>query len=336
MLKVYTYGKIGAMIKRFLYYLRPAVWASPLAIYGNGQLWREVWLQAARSRWAEVAAAIAFLWLLGLLGISFVILHLEQYQAPPLPSGVLQLAHGLLTSLAIAPVDASPVDASPIEASLIEATNLDASTSLFSRWGLGILGLGAWLCLVTGSQKLVQLVAVAYGGKSRFANWRTRLLPWGITLLGLVLAGLVFSLIGGAAADPGLAAGVWRLGRWAIALVSIAAGLAVIYRLAPRRWVSVLPLWPGVRLVLLLGLVGLGLRYWGLAWLAGQNFTYGLVLALGLNLGALYGLILLVPVGAQVNLSALRHRGTVSRPWGMQPPPASPPSFDSFKINRRN
>ncbi|PSR15916.1 hypothetical protein C8255_20615, partial [filamentous cyanobacterium CCP3] len=106
------------------------------------------------------------------------------------------------------------------------------------------------------------------------------------------------------------------------------------YRLAPRRWAAGLPLWPGVRLVLLLGIVGLGLRSWGLAWLAGQELAYGLLLTLGLNLGSLYGLILLVPVGAQVNLSALRHRGTVSRPWGMPPP--TPPSFESFKINRRS
>ncbi|MBE9108783.1 hypothetical protein IQ273_05050 [Nodosilinea sp. LEGE 07298] len=306
------------MIKRFLHYLSPTVWAGSLTIYGNGRLWREVWLQAARSRWAEVAAAIAFLWLLGLLGLSFVLLHLEHYQALPLPSGVWQLAHGLSTSLAIAPVD--------------------ASANFLGRWELGILGLGAWLCLVAGSQKLVQLVAAVYGsGSIRPVNWRTRILPWGITLLGLGLAGLVLSLIGGATvSQPGLAAQIWRLGRWAIALASIALGLGVVYRLVPRRWAPGLPLWPGVRLVLLLGLVGLGLRYWGLTWLAGQNIAYGLLLTLGLNLGALYGLILLVPVGAQVNLSALRHRGPVSRPWGMPPPPTTPPSFESFKINRRH
>lgn len=305
------------MIKRFLHYLSPTVWASTLAIYGNSRLWRELWRQAARSRWAEMAAAIAFLWLLGLLGLSFVLLHLEQHQAPLLPPGAGQLALGVQTSLAIAPVD--------------------GNANLLGRWGLGLLGLGAWLCLVAGSQKLIQLVAVVYGGSStRPVNWRTRLLPWGVTLLGLALSGLVLSLMGGTAGpQPGLAAQIWQLVRWAIALASIAVGLGVVYRFAPRRWAPSLPLWPGVRLVLLLGLVGLGLRHWGLTWLADQELAYGLLLSLGLNLWALYGLILLVPVGAQVNLSALRHRGTVGRSWEIPPSPPTPPSFESFKINRR-
>ncbi|MGG6241192.1 YhjD/YihY/BrkB family envelope integrity protein [Nodosilinea sp. AN01ver1] len=304
------------MNKRFLHHLSPAVWASRLAIYSSGRLWREVWLQAARSRWAEVAAAIAFLWLLGLLGLSFVLLHIEQHRALPLPMGAGQLAYSVQTSLAIAPAEANP--------------------NLLGRWELGLLGLGAWLCLVAGSHKLMQLVAIVYdAGSPHPATWRTRLLPWGVTLLALALAGLVLGLTEGAAGpQPGLMAQVWRLGRWAIALVSIAIGLAVVYRLAPRRWAPGLPLWPGVRLVLLLGIAGLGLRYWGVTWLAGQTLAYGLLPALGLNLGALYGLILLVPLGAQVNLSALRHRGTVSRSWGMPPP--TPPSFESFKINRRS
>lgn len=79
-------------MKRLLHYVSPAVWASMLATYGNSRLWREVWLQAARSRWAEVTAAIAFLWLLGIVGLSFVMLHLEQNQALPLPTLPLALS----------------------------------------------------------------------------------------------------------------------------------------------------------------------------------------------------------------------------------------------------
>ncbi|MGB3138104.1 MAG: hypothetical protein WBG38_09775 [Nodosilinea sp.] len=300
------------MIKPFLTYFRSNLWGHALAIYASNRLWQEVWLQAVRSRWAEVAAAIAFLWLLGLLGLSFVLLHLEQ-QALWLPAGVRALAHGLKASLAIA--------------------DANADTS-FSRWGLGLLGLGAWLCLVSGSQRLIRLVGVAYGsGTSRSASWRTRLLPWGLTLLGLGIVGLVLSLTG-VETQPGLAEKIQRLGRWAIALASMTLGLAVVYRSSPRRWPSGLPLWPGVRLVLVLGLAELGLRYWGLAWLARQNLAYGLLLALGLNLVALYGLILLVPMGAQVNLSTLRHRG--ARPGGSPPITTPPPSFESFKINRRD
>ncbi|HZG40371.1 MAG TPA: YhjD/YihY/BrkB family envelope integrity protein [Nodosilinea sp.] len=306
------------MGKRLLHYLNPAGWASTLAIYGNGRLWREVWLQAARSRWAEVTAAIAFFWLLGLLGLSFVLLHLEPSQAVPLPAGAWHLAHGLSNHLAIAAAD--------------------PSARFMGRWGLGLIGLMAWFCLVIGTRKLVQLVTLAQGSGPARSDWRTRLLPWGLTLLGLGLAALVFSLVGGAAPPPPLSLmqWFWRLGRWLVALVGVALGLGVLYRLAPRRWVPGLPLWSGVRLAIALGLVGLGLRQWGLAWLARQDLAYGVLLALALNLGALYVLILLVPVGAQINLSTQRHQGPTSRPWGAPPTTTTPPSFDSFKINRRD
>ncbi len=304
------------MVKRFLNYLSPAIWGHTLSVYSSGKLWREVGQQAARSRWAEVTAAIAFLWLLGLLGLSFVLLHGEQNAL--LPPGALALARRLPTMLGMA---ATPATAAP------------------GRWGLGLVGLGAWLCLVAGTQKLVQLVAGVTGGSLYpLARWRDRLLPWGITLLGLGVMGLVFSLVG-RATDAAAIASRWgvliQLGRWVLAIGIGAVGLALVYRLTPQRWLPGLGLWPGVRAVLVLGLGILGLRHWGLSWLARQAIAYDLLLALGLNLVTLYGLILLVPIGAQINLSLLRYRGSAHRPWG-RPTPTPPPSFDSFKIKRRD
>ncbi|MBD1917673.1 MULTISPECIES: hypothetical protein [Cyanophyceae] len=304
------------MVKRFLNYLSPALWSSTLSVYGSGKLWREVRQQAARSRWAEVTAAIAFLWLLGLLGLSFVLLHGERNAL--LPPGALALARGLQTMLRMA---ATPSTAAP------------------GRWGLGLVGLGAWFCLVAGTRKLVQLITgVAGSNPTSLAIWRDRLLPWGITLLGLGVIGLVFSLVG-SAPDAGAIASRWgvfiRLGRWVLAIGIGAAGLALVYRLTPQRWLPGLGLWPGVRVVLVLGLGILGLRHWGLSWLTRQAIAYDLLLALCLNLMTLYGLVLLVPVGAQINLSLLRYRGSVHRSWG-RPIPTPPPSFDSFKIKRRD
>ncbi|MBD2234343.1 hypothetical protein [Phormidium tenue] len=304
------------MGERFLYYLSPALWGSTLAVYGSGRLWREVGQQAARSRWAEVTAAIAFLWLLGLLGLSFVLLHGGQNAL--LPPGALALARGLQTMLGMAN---TPPTAAP------------------GRWGLGLVGLGAWLCLVVGTQKLVELVAGVTGSRpTSLGRWRDRLLPWGITLLGLAVAGLVFSLVGGAP-EAGAIASRWsfliRLGRWVLAIGIGAVGLALVYRITPQRWLPGLGLWPGVRVVLVLGLGILALRHWGLSWLTRQAIAYDLLLALGLNLVTLYGLILLVPVGAQINLSLLRYRGSGHRSW-VRPTPTPPPSFDSFKIKRRD
>lgn len=305
------------MVKRFLNYLSLALWSRTLSVYGNGKLWREVGQQAARSRWAEVTAAIAFLWLLGLLGLSFVLLHGDQNAL--LPPGTLALARGLQTMLSLA--NTQP-------------------TAAPGRWGLGLVGLGAWLCLVAGTQKLVQLVAGVVGSNpTPLVRWRDRLLPWGITLLGLGVVGLVLSLVSGAT-DAAAIASRWgalmQLVRWVLAIGIGAVGLALVYRLTPQRWLSGLGLWPGVRAVLVLGLGILGLRHWGLSWLTRQGIAYDLLLALGLNLGTLYGLILLVPVGAQINLSILRHRGAVQRPWSRPIPSPPPPSFDSFKIERRD
>ncbi|MBW4485245.1 MAG: YihY/virulence factor BrkB family protein [Tildeniella torsiva UHER 1998/13D] len=306
------------MVKRFLSYLSPALWGSTLSVYGSGRLWREVGQQAARSRWAEVTAAIAFLWLLGLLGLSFVLLHLGQRGM--LPLGALGVARGLQTILGIA--TAAAPTASP------------------GRWGLSLVGLGAWFCLVAGTDKLVRLVAAVFDPRpTLLASWRSRLLPWGITLLGLGVAGLTVSLTGNGL-DAAAIAGRWgvfiRLGRWALAIGIGAAGLGLTYRLAPQRWLPGSALWPGVKVALALGLGILGLRHWGLGWLVRQGIAYDRLLILGLNLAALYGLILLVPVGAQINLTILRHRGAIHRPWGRPIPTPPPPSFDSFKIKRRD
>ncbi len=303
------------MAKRFLHHLNPALWARGLTVYGSGRLWQEVGHQAGRSRWAEVGAAIAFLWLLGFLGLSFVLLQLNQNHALPLV--VLGPARELQRLLAVA--DAATNNSSP------------------SRWSLGLVGLGAWLCLVGGTQKLLQLVAAVYGSPSQPADWRSRLLPWGLTGLGLGITGLVFAVVapGARVAQPSLAQGMGLLSRWVLALGIVALGVGLGYRLIPRGRAAEQPLWPGVRIVLIFGLGLLGLRHWGGSWLARQDLAYALLPVLGLNLLILYGLILLVPVGAQINVSTLRHRGLSVRPWGVRAAAPPPPSFDSFKIKRR-
>ncbi|TVQ10363.1 MAG: hypothetical protein EA368_07590 [Leptolyngbya sp. DLM2.Bin27] len=302
---------------RFLHYLRPSLWASRLAVYGHGRVWQEIGYRAGRSRWAEVGAAVAFLWLLGLLGLGFVLLHLDQIYG--LPGAIVGPAHLLTATLAMA--DSSPSGAPPGLALL------------------GVIGLGSWLCLGIGTQKLVQLVAAVYGGGSPpIADWRMRLLPWGLTVLNLGIAGLVFVLIGGGAgvARPGLARWLGLIGRLGLALGLVALALALVYRLIPRRWVSGQPLWPGVSLALVLGLGLLGLRHWGLSLVTRPDLAYTMLLVLGANLLTLYLLILLVPTGAQINLSTLRHRGWPRRPSRAPAAAPPPPSFDSFKIKRRD
>jgi uncharacterized BrkB/YihY/UPF0761 family membrane protein len=305
------------MAKRFLHHLSAALWVRSLAVYGNGRLWQEVRYQAGRSRWAEVAAAVAFLWLLGLLGLGFVLLHLNQIYR--LPLAILGPARELQVALAIA---------DPTANALPPGLGM-----------LGIIGLGGWLCLGIGTQKLAQLVAAVYSGDaSSVTDWRIRLLPWGLTVLGLGVTGLVFVLIGRGAgvAQPGFVQWLERLGRLGLALGVVALALALAYRLIPRRRVRGQPLWPGVRMALALGLGLMGLRHWGLSLATRPNLAFAMLLVLGVNLLTLYLLILLVPIGAQINLSTQRHRRLPSRPWGATAAAPPPPSFDSFKIKRRD
>jgi hypothetical protein len=92
-----------------------------------------------------------------------------------------------------------------------------------------------------------------------------------------------------------------------------------------------------VRLALVLGLGIFAVRNVCVGWLMGQAMAYAPLLTLALNLLTLYGLIVLVPLGAQVNLSALHHQGlSPQRTWGSPTSMAPPPSFDSFKIKRRD
>ncbi len=304
------------MVKRFLYRFSPQAWGPALAVYVKGRLWQEVWHQARRSRWAEGAAAVAFLWLLGLLLGSFVVLHLGQ--GVWLPPGWLEVARSIQSGVAIPSTEAG---AGPI-----------------SRWGLGLVGLGAGVSWVAGTQKLLRWVGEVYGDRTDRA-WRSRLLPWGVSLLGLGLAGAIVSLVGPASALTGAGLARWseHLARWGVALGTLALGLALVYRFTPRRWRAGLPLWPGVRLAIVLGLGIFAVRGWCVGWLTGQAMAYLPLLTLALNLLTLYGLIVLVPLGAQVNLSALHYRGlSPQRTWGSPTSMAPPPSFDSFKIKRRD
>ncbi|MGF1567428.1 MAG: hypothetical protein ACFCVD_05065 [Nodosilinea sp.] len=313
------------MVQRRRLKLNPGAWLKGIPPYGNLALWQDIWHQGQRFHWSTTATEVSFLWLLGLLGSSFGLLQVSRQNVFWVPQGVLRLAHGLRDTLAI------PV---PVEAG-----------SGLGQLALLAIAIGTGLCLVTGTERLAQVVATAYqGAPSRRRGWAGRLWPWLMAVILLVMVALVAELVGrplaldtaeGSAPSPLVSWAKLTQGlRWLGAAGVMTLGLGLFNRLSPRPWQPGSPLWPGVGLTLGLGLGLWGLGQWGIERLQSAELAYSLLLELGLSLLLLFCLIVLVPVGAQFNASMGQHGGGPGRFFGDPRITPPPPSFESFKIRR--
>jgi hypothetical protein len=289
--------------------------------YWNPAIWRAIWQQSQRQRWRSLVAEVSFLWLLGLLGGSFALLHISQQSAVPMPGGILQMAHGLRQML-----------------------NIPAPAAASQSLGLPLVlavSIGAGLCWVTGTEKLTYLLATVYqGAPARRPGWAGKLWPWLMTAALLLMVGVVSSLIAPMAnpaapvVSPSPWGGIARLLRSLASLGILILGIGLVHRLSPRQWLPQCPLWPGVGLT-----VGLGLGVWsvgqgGMRWVQSHNVAYGLFLVFSLSLLVGFLLLWLLPAGAQFNVSSMQHGGGPGpRLWNPRTSPP-PPSFESFKINR--
>lgn len=263
------------------------------------------------------AAAIALLWLVSLLIISFLVLQLPPSNSARLPSAIPNLARQLAISLG-ASQPTSPV------------------TTIPWPWQL-LLICGAGLCGVVGTTHLTQSLATIYQGRGPSRRtWLNQLWPWAVTALLILQAPLLASwLRAPAPSQLSLWAQAMGLLRWLAATGLITLTLGVINRFSAKPWVRGCPVWPGVGLTLGLGLVVWTLGDWLVAWISSHPLAYGVLLILGLVIIRLVLLLWLVLWGAQFNVGLLvyisRTRGQTGLSHLRQPPP---PSFDSFKINR--
>ena len=263
------------------------------------------------------AAAIALLWLVSLLIISFLVLQLPNSTLARLPAAIPNLARHLATSLGV-PQPSSPVEGLPWP------------------W-LVLLIWGAGLCGGAGTTQLTQTLAGIYQGRGQSRRtWLSQLWPWAVTALLLLQAPLLASWLRAAAPNQlSLWAQVMGLVRWLAATGLITLTLGIINRFSAKSWVRGCPLWPGVGLTLGLGLITWTLGDWFLTWIGRYPLGYGLLLILSLGMIRLVLLLWLVLWGAQFNVGLLvymtRARSQAGLPHLRQPPP---PSFDSFKINR--
>jgi uncharacterized BrkB/YihY/UPF0761 family membrane protein len=212
----------------------------------------------------------------------------------------------------------------------------------------------AWFCLTGAISRLSRLVSRVYRSSlPKRPRWLTSLYQWCLTAIFLVITSLVLYWVGpdyltpetadslrlktaeGSAVSPAWQTGLWQLIRWPVAVGMAGLGLGIFYRLSPQRWQRGTPLWPGIGLSLLLGCLGLSAGAWLLTYLNHQNLAYGVLLQLALILVGLLGIFLLIPLGAQFNVSLVNQQ-QISMPYSPDSPrfAAPPPSFDSFKIHR--
>jgi uncharacterized BrkB/YihY/UPF0761 family membrane protein len=273
-----------------------------------------------------------FLWSLGLMAGSFALLQGNQPWMT-LPPVTLTLSFGIAELLGLEVEDLGP-GLSPI-------------------WG-GLILVVAWLCLVGAVSRLSKLTAQIYRSSLiKRPGWMTVIYHWFLTILVLTVASLALHWLGpdhvtpapavdlrlytaeGSRVTPQWQATLWNTLRWPSTLVVAGVGLGLFYRLSPQRWQRGAPIWPGVGLGLGLAAIGLGLSRWGIHQITAQAYAYGLLLLLTVVLVTVLGLALLIPLGAQFNVS-LVNLHQVSMPAVSSQPLAAapPPSFEAFKINR--
>jgi uncharacterized BrkB/YihY/UPF0761 family membrane protein len=273
-----------------------------------------------------------FLLILGLLLGGFGLLQVHQHYLG-LPSVSLTLSYWL--------------------ASFWPSTAQTPGSEAIQRIWLGVILIVAWLCWVGAVSRLSRLVSRVYRSSlAKRPQWLTVLYHWGLTVVVLAAVNILLYWIGPDALIPvtadelrlktaeGTPVGltwqttVWHVVRWPVAIATVGLALGIFYRLSPQRWQRGAPLWPGIGLSLLLGGLGVASGIFLLEQINQQNLTYGIVLQVALIFVGLLGLVLLIPLGAQFNVS-LVNQNQVSMPsGGPQRITAPPPSFDSFKINR--
>ena len=301
-----------------------------LSFYWQGGVWRDILSHASQLKMLSIALEVAFLFGMGLLFGSFALLQSHHHYID-LPSVSLTLSYGV-THL-IFPTPPQP-------------------GATLGQSGLIAIAIVAWLCFVASCRRLSHLVSQVYRSSiPKRARWLTLLFQWLITAGLLITTSLALYWVGpeslvptpadlklkaaeGSLVAPNWQTTLWHILRWPAALGVVGVGLAILYRLSPQRWQRGAPLWPGVGLCLALGSLGTTLATWGLNYINAQALAYGQLFELAFVFTWILGLILLVPIGAQFNVSLVNQNRVNLSAFNSPPLNAPPPSFETFKIHR--
>lgn len=310
---------------------RPSTFSFSLARLFDLATLREVIQGSLRYRLLSQSAGIAYPALLALLLASLALLLATEL----MPSGWQQ---GLVRPLS------QVVPLSPL--SEFEAWT-GRLTPEQQRRSLLLFGLLAWGMAAAAMQGLMRGFDLIHQipVRQRRSLWRSRLTALGLVLLLALAAALLLSLAyagSGAIAQAqqvGASFDFWaatlrRLLYWLLAWAIMVASFTGLYRLGPSRLPPGLPLLPGALLPASAWVVSLALWQRCGELLLRYQAAFGTVGLLIVLMTWVYGALLMVLVGAQVNLSVARQRAL--RPPQSAQTNATPPSFDSFTIRRRN
>jgi membrane protein len=215
------------------------------------------------------------------------------------------------------------------------------------RWWLVVTGLLAWWAGTGAVQGLLKTFDLIHQipVRQRRLRWRGRLVALGLALGLVLVAGMALNLAYAGtgsihlAAQSGASFDLWaatlrRLLYWLLAWSLMAVTFATLYRIGPSRWLPGTPLFPGafVAASVWVGALVLWQRASGLLQTYQAIFsTVGLLLVV---MVWVYGSLLAVLIGDQVNVSVGRQRAL--RPAFQVRRNVMPPSFDSFTIRRRD
>lgn len=215
------------------------------------------------------------------------------------------------------------------------------------RRSLVLFGLLAWGVAAAAMQGLMRGFDLIHQipVRQRRSLWRSRLIALALVLLLTLAAALLLSLAyasSGAIAQAqqvGASFDLWaatlrRLLYWLLAWTIMVATFIGLYRLGPSRLPPGLPLLPGALLPASTWVVSLALWQRCESLLQRYQATFGTVGLLIVLMIWVYGALLMVLVGDQINISVARQRAL--RPPQQTRVSATPPSFDSFTIRRRN
>ena len=310
----------------------PQLGLGRLSVYWHKGIWQDALGHAARLNLGSIAREVALLWMLGILTGSFAALQWNQ-QYLSLPQFSLALSN--LVQAMFGPEPISPYGE-------------------IGRLWIFAIALVSWLCLVSGTARLADLVSRVYQSSlTRRPRWASFLSHWLLTAVMVTVVNFILFWIGpeygaaaitedlklkaseGSAIVPTWQTNFWYLVRWPLTLGLFGLSTAMFYRLSPQRWPRSAPLWSGVGLTTILSAIGTGAGWWTINMITSRVPAYGVLLVVAVVLLELIWLALVIPFGAQFNVSLIGRGNLLRIPAHAFPTTAPPPSFEAFKINRR-